>query len=125
MIRHKSSRLLVGFPQAAVRDKQWRNREHGDRHEPPLGHELGQWRRKPPFSLFSRYTRPDLLSVQAGHRLSEPQIFTAQLVDAPAAHQLHVAFDFGSEIIERLFNAGLTRGRQRIQIKSPSRTRLR
>jgi len=81
--------------------------------------------RKPPFSLFSLYTRPDLLSVQARHRLSEPQVVTAQLVDAPAAHQLHVAFDFGSEILERLFNAGLTRGRQRIQIKSPSRTRLR
>ena len=39
--------------------------------------------------------------------------------------ELHVAFDFGSEIFKRPFNAGLTRGRQSIQVKSPSRTRLR
>ena len=38
---------------------------------------------------------------------------------------LHVAFDFGSEIFKRPFNAGLTRGRQSIQVKFPSRTRLR
>ena len=67
----------------------------------------------------------DLSSVQARRRSSEPQVVTAQLVDGPAAHQLHVAFDFGSEIFKRPFNAGLTRGRQSIQIKSPSRTRLR
>ena len=67
----------------------------------------------------------DLLSVQLHHPSSEPQVVTAQLVDGPAAHQLHVAFDFGSEIFKRPFNAGLTRGCQSIQIKSPSRTRLR
>src|SRR5271170_8213910 len=67
----------------------------------------------------------DLSSVQARRRSSEPQVVTAQLVDGAAAHQLHVAFDFGSEIFKRPFNAGLTRGRQSIQIKSPSRTRLR
>ena len=66
----------------------------------------------------------DLSSVQARRRSSEPQVVTAQLVDGPAAHQLHVTFDFGSEIFKRPFNAGLTRGRQSIQIKSPSRTRL-
>jgi hypothetical protein len=42
---------------------------------------------------------------------SEPQVVTAQPVDGPAAHQLHVAFDFGSKIFKRPFNAGLTRGR--------------
>ena len=67
----------------------------------------------------------DLSSVQARRRSSEPQVVTAQLVDGPAAHQLHVAFDFGSEIFKRPFNAGLTRGRQSIQVKSPSRARLR
>ena len=67
----------------------------------------------------------DLSSVQPRRRSSEPQVVTAQLVDRPAAHQLHVAFDFGSEIFKRPFNAGLTRGRQSIQVKSPSRTRLR
>ena len=67
----------------------------------------------------------DLLSVQLHHPSSEPQVVTAQLVDGPAAHQLHVAFDFSSEIFKRPFHAGLTRGRQSIQIKSPSRTRLR
>src|SRR3984957_15381738 len=56
---------------------------------------------------------------------SELQIVTAQLVDSPAAHQLHVAFDFGTEISECPFNASLTSGRQGIQIKSPSRTRFR
>jgi hypothetical protein len=53
-------------------------------------------------------------SVQARRRSSEPQVVTVQLVDGPAAHQLHVAFDFGSEIFKRPFNAGLTRGRQSI-----------
>ena len=67
----------------------------------------------------------DLSSVQPRRRSSEPQVVTAQLVDRPAAHQLHVAFDFGSEIFKRPFNAGLTGGRQSIQVKSPSRTRLR
>ena len=67
----------------------------------------------------------DLSSVQPRRRSSEPQVVTAQLVDGPAAHQLHVAFDFGSEIFKRPFNAGLTPCRQSIQIKSPSRTRLR
>ena len=57
-----------------------------------------------------------------GRRSSEPQVVTAQLVDGPAAHQLHVAFDFGSEIFKRPFNADLTRGGQAIQIKSSSRT---
>ena len=33
----------------------------------------------------------------------------AQLIDGPAAHQFHIAFDFGSEIFKRPFNAGLTR----------------
>ena len=56
----------------------------------------------------------DLSSVQARRRSSEPQVVTAQLVDGPAAHQLHVASDFGSEIFKRPFNAGLTRGRQSI-----------
>jgi hypothetical protein len=65
-----------------------------------------------------------LSSVPARSRLSEPQVVTAQLIDRPAAHQLHVAFDFGSEISKRPFNAGLTRSRQSIQIKSSSRTRL-
>jgi|GraSoiStandDraft_13_1057314.scaffolds.fasta_scaffold971780_1 hypothetical protein len=46
-----------------------------------------------------------------GRISSEPQVVTAQLVDGPAAHQLHIAFDFGSEIFKRPFNAGLTRGR--------------
>src|SRR6516162_399183 len=55
---------------------------------------------------------------------SEPQVVTAQLVDRPAAHQLHVPFDFGIQIFESPFDAGLTRGRQGIQIKSPSRTRF-
>ena len=73
----------------------------------------------------SRTTWGDLSSVQARRRSSEPQVVTAQLVDGPAAHQLHIAFDFGSEIFKRPFNAGLTRGRQSIQIKSPSRTRFR
>ena len=67
----------------------------------------------------------NLSSVQACRRSSEPQVVTVQLVDGPAAHQLHVAFDFGSEIFKRPFNAGLTRGRQSIQIKSPSRTSSR
>ena len=67
----------------------------------------------------------NLSSVQACRRSSEPQVVTVQLVDGPAAHQLHVAFDFGSEIFKRPFNAGLTPCRQSIQIKSPSRTRLR
>ena len=53
----------------------------------------------------------DLSSVPARRRSSEPQVVTAQLIDGPAAHQLHIAFDFGSEIFKRLFNAGLTRGR--------------
>ena len=66
-----------------------------------------------------------LSSVPARRRSPEPQVVTAQLIDRPATHQLHVAFDFGSEIFKRPFNAGLTRGRQSIQIKSPSRTRLR
>jgi hypothetical protein len=44
-------------------------------------------------------------------RPSEPQVVTAQLIDGAAAHQLHIAFDFGSEIFKRPFNAGLTRGR--------------
>ena len=43
----------------------------------------------------------DLLSIQARHRSSESQVVTAQLVNGLAAHQLHVAFDFGSEIFER------------------------
>jgi len=47
-------------------------------------------------------------------RSSEPQVVTAQLVDGPAAHQLHVAFDFCSEIFKRPFNAGLTRCSQGI-----------
>ena len=38
----------------------------------------------------------DLLSVQLHHPSSESQVVTAQLIDGPAAHQLHVAFDFGS-----------------------------
>src|SRR4029453_5093109 len=66
-----------------------------------------------------------LSSVPAPRHSSEPQVVTAQLIDGPAAHHLHIAFDFGSEIFKRLFNAGLARGRQSIQIKSPSRTRLR
>src|SRR3984957_3352718 len=56
---------------------------------------------------------------------SELQIVTAQLVDGSAAHQLHVAFDFGAKISKCPFNASLTSGRQGIQIKSPSRTRFR
>jgi hypothetical protein len=64
-------------------------------------------------------------SVQPRRRSSEPQVVTAQLVDGPAAHQLHVAFEFGPVISKRSFNAGLTPGRQGIQIKSASRTRLR
>src|SRR6266567_8360791 len=63
--------------------------------------------------------------VQARCRSSEPQVVTAQLIDRPATHQLHVAFDFGMEISKGPFDAGLTRGRQGIQIKSPSRTRFR
>src|SRR5229473_5705688 len=63
--------------------------------------------------------------IQARRCSSEPQVVTVQLVDGPAAHQLHVAFDFGSEIFKRPFNAGLTRGGQSVQIKSPTRTRLR
>jgi hypothetical protein len=47
---------------------------------------------------------------RARRRSSEPQVVTAQLIDGPATHQLHVAFDFGSEISKRPFNAGLTRG---------------
>src|SRR4029077_4925163 len=39
-------------------------------------------------------------------------------------HQLHVAFDLGTEISERPFNASLTRGRQGVQIKPPSGTRF-
>ena len=49
----------------------------------------------------------DLSSVQPRRRSSEPQVVTAQLVDRPAGHQLHVAFDFGSEIFKRPFNAGV------------------
>jgi hypothetical protein len=45
----------------------------------------------------------NLLSVQLHHPSSEPQVVTAQLVDGPAAHKLHVAFDFGSEIFKRPF----------------------
>ena len=56
---------------------------------------------------------------------SEPQVVTAQLVDGPAAHQLHVSFDFGTEIPKGSLDAGLPRGRQGIQIKSPSRTCFR
>src|ERR1700722_12633346 len=52
----------------------------------------------------------NLLSVQLHHPSSESQVVTAQLVDGPAAHQLHVAFDFSSEICKRPFDAGLTRG---------------
>ena len=48
----------------------------------------------------------DLSSVQPRRRSSESQVVTAQLVDGSAAHQLHVAFDFGSEIFKRAFNAG-------------------
>jgi hypothetical protein len=62
-------------------------------------------------SDFSVQTAADLLSVPACRRSSEPQVVTAQLIDGPAAHQLHIAFDFGSEIFKRPFNAGLTCGR--------------
>jgi hypothetical protein len=60
---------------------------------------------------FSEGTTEMLSSVPARRRSSEPQVVTAQLIDGPAAHQLHIAFDFGSEIFKRPFNAGLTRGR--------------
>ena len=56
----------------------------------------------------------DLSSFSLAVAQSEPQVVTAQLIDGPAAHQLHVAFDFGSEIFKRPFNASLTRGRQSI-----------
>ncbi len=39
-------------------------------------------------------------SFQARCRSSEPQVVTAQLIDRPANHQLHVAFDFGMEILQ-------------------------
>ena len=55
-----------------------------------------------------------LSSVQVRRRSSEPQVVTVQLVDGPAAHQLHVAFDFGSEIFKRHFNASLNCGCQSI-----------
>jgi hypothetical protein len=67
----------------------------------------------------------DLSSFQPRRRSSEPQVCAAQLVDGPAAHQLHVAFEFGPEISKCSFNAGLTPGRQGIQIKSASGTRFR
>jgi hypothetical protein len=57
-----------------------------------------------------------LSSVSARRRSSEPRVVTAQLIDRPATHQLHVAFDFGSEISKRPFNARLTTSRQSIQI---------
>jgi hypothetical protein len=53
-------------------------------------------------------------AVQARCRSSEPQVVTTQLVDGPAAHQLHVPFDFGTEISKGPLDAGLTRGRQGI-----------
>src|SRR5436190_23038266 len=65
---------------------------------------------------------PTCPSVRARRCSSEPQVVTGQLVDGPAAHQLHVAFDFGTEIFKRPFNAYLTRGGQAIQIKSSART---
>ena len=56
---------------------------------------------------------------------SEPQVLAGQLVDRTAAHQLHVAFDFGVQVAKRFFDAGLTCGREGIQIKSTSRARFR
>ena len=51
-------------------------------------------------------------SVPARSRSSPPQVVTTQLVDGPATHQLHVPFDFGTEILQGPFDASLTRGRQ-------------
>jgi hypothetical protein len=47
---------------------------------------------------------------------SEPQVVTAQLVDGPAAHQLHVAFDFAAEVSQRPLNARLAGGGKREEI---------
>ena len=66
-----------------------------------------------------------MVALQVHRRSSEPQVCPAQLVDRPAAHQLHVAFEFGPEISKCSFNANLTPGRQRIQIKSAPGTRVR
>src|ERR1700730_14138229 len=56
---------------------------------------------------------------------SEPQVLTAQLVNRPTTHQLHVAFDLIVEILKSSFDAGLPRGCEGIQVKSASRTRFR
>jgi hypothetical protein len=47
---------------------------------------------------------------------SEPQVVTAQLVDGPAAHQLHVAFDFAAEVSQRPLDARLAGGGKREEI---------
>jgi hypothetical protein len=56
----------------------------------------------------SDHARRDLSSFQPRRRSSESQVVTAQLADGSAAHQLHVAFDFGPEISKCSFNADLT-----------------
>ena len=61
-----------------------------------------------------------ILGVFQEMMLSEPQVLTAQLVDRPTAHQLHVAFDLIVEILKGSFDADLPRGREGIQIKSAS-----
>jgi hypothetical protein len=64
-------------------------------------------------------------------QLPEPQIFTRELVDRSAAHQLHSSLDLGPHQAKGPLNASLTGRRERIEVKAsdsdgfrPERKRL-
>ena len=57
-------------------------------------------------------------------RLSESQVFARELVDRPAAHQLHSSLNLGAHQPQGAFNACLTRRGERKEIVTSNTHRL-